>query len=421
MNKISMTLLRTVFLPVGSPPIGSVCEITADIGKADIHVEEKQVYCLGEMDIIIDYLSFSPNSGRHLFPDHADTYPGGGGKEWQAMINLPFALNETADLDAKAEYSASLGDIKWFMVAPRALEMEMEIVITVEIPARVSDNIRLNNKQLLADKEHKKDGGWQMVSISDMGTDMVAENDNIATAAASQEGALAQSSAAVFTTTIATEEVEKVNVAVEQGYNQEKATAAEANTEITSPVTDNSVDNVGTAEVSAAPVDEDIAAAAEEVMGSEVAAEPAAIAEDVDGSDVIAESAAVMAEDYAAEPAETIPSEKVEPEIVKIIFNDGPQPDEKEIQKAIAQAKAEATAPAAPVVSVNDEESAPVSAEAENDEAAAVMVSAEDAVTQDNAEKPKKVRRSHGLPRLLVDAQNNNVEISAFNINIKLP
>ena len=136
---------------------------------------------------------------------------------------------------------------------------------------------------------------------------------------------------------------------------------------------------------------------------------------------MIAESAAVMAEDYAAEPAETIPSKKVEPEIVKIVFNDGPQPDEKEIQKAIAQAKAEATAPAAPVVSVNDEESAPVSAEAENDEAAAVMVSAEDAVTQDNAEKPKKVRRSHGLPRLLVDAQNNNVEISAFNINIKLP
>ena len=183
-----------------------------------------------------------------------------------------------------------------------------------------------------------------------METDMVAENDNIATAAASQEGALAQSSAAVFTTTIATEEVEKVNVAVEQGYNQEKAAAAEANTEITSPLTDNSVDNVGTAEVSAAPVDEDIAAAAEEVMGREVAAEPAAIAEDVDGSDVIADSAAVMAEDYAAEPAETIPSKKVEPEIVKIVFNDGPQPDEKEIQKAIAQAKAEATAPAAPVV-----------------------------------------------------------------------
>ena len=145
-------------------------------------------------------------------------------------------------------------------------------VITVEIPARVSDNIKSNKQQLLADKEQKKDGGWQMVSISDMETDMVAENDNIATAAASQEGALAQSSAAVFTTTIATEEVEKVNVAVEQGYNQEKATAAEANTEITSPVTDNSVDNVGTAEVSAAPVDEDIAAAAEEVMGSEVAA-----------------------------------------------------------------------------------------------------------------------------------------------------
>ncbi len=418
MNKISMTLLRTVFLPVGSPPIGSVCEITADIGKADIHVEGEQVYCLGELDIIIDYLSFSPNNGRHLFPDHADTYPGGGGKEWQAMINLPFALNETAALDSSAEYSAALGDIKWFMVAPRALEMEMEIVITVEMPVRVQDNIKSNKQQLLADKEQKKDGGWQMVSISDMETDMVAENDNIATAAASQEDALAESTVTVSTATAANAEV---NIAAVQGDSQEKAVAAEADIETALPVTDNSVDDVGAAEVSTAPVAEDIAAA-EEVMGGEIAAEAAAVAENVTASDVIAESAAVMAENDTAEPAEAILAEKGEPEIVKIVFNDGPQPDEKEIQKAIAQAKAEAAATLAePAASDNNVEAVAVSAEAEDNEAVAAMAPAENAAVPENAEKPKKVRRSHGLPRLLVDAQNNNVEISAFNINIKLP
>ena len=418
MNKISMTLLRTVFLPVGSPPIGSVCEITADIGKADIHVEGEQVYCLGELDIIIDYLSFSPNNGRHLFPDHADTYPGGGGKEWQAMINLPFALNETAALDSSAEYSAALGDIKWFMVAPRALEMEMEIVITVEIPVRAYDNIKSNKQQLLTDKEQKKDGGWQMVSISDMETDMVAENDNIATAAAPQDDASAQTTVTVSTATVATEEV---NVTAEQEGSQEKDVAAETDIETALPATDNSVDDVEAKEVSTAPIAEDIAAA-EEVVGSEIAAEPAAVAEDVAASDAITESAAVMAEDDTAEPAETILAEKGEPEIVKIVFNDGSQPDEKEIQKAIAQAKAEAAATlAAPAASDNNEEAVAVSAEAEYNEAVAAMAPAENAAVPENAEKPKKVRRSHGLPRLLVDAQNNNVEISAFNINIKLP
>lgn len=157
-------------------------------------------------------------------------------------------------------------------------------------------------------------------------------------------------------------------------------------------------------------------------MGGEIAAEAAAVAENVTASDVIAESAAVMAENDTAEPAEAILAEKGEPEIVKIVFNDGPQPDEKEIQKAIAQAKAEAAATLAePAASDNNVEAVAVSAEAEDNEAVAAMAPAENAAVPENAEKPKKVRRSHGLPRLLVDAQNNNVEISAFNINIKLP
>ena len=203
MNKISLTLLRTVFLPVGSPPIGSVCEIKADIGKADIHVEGEQLYCLGEMDIIIDYLSFSANSGRHLFPDQSDTYPGGGGREWQAMINLPFSLNERVDLAANAEYIASLGDLKWFMVAPRALEMEMEIIITEQTVttsnAQIPYSIRQDDAKRIKDKELKKDGGWQMVSISDMEKDVVEANENISTTTAPKSDIEEQDPTAVIT------------------------------------------------------------------------------------------------------------------------------------------------------------------------------------------------------------------------------
>ena len=57
----------------------------------------------------------------------------------------------------------------------------------------------------------------------------------------------------------------------------------------------------------------------------------------------------------------------------------------------------------------------------EDEEAVEAMAPADNTETPKETDQPKKVRRSHGLPRLSVDAQNNNVEISAFNINIKLP
>lgn len=86
MRQIYMTLLRTVFLPVGSPPIGSVRNIKADITKADIHVDNDQVYCLGEIDILIDYICFFPDAGKQIFADNPSDYPKGGGEGMAGTI-----------------------------------------------------------------------------------------------------------------------------------------------------------------------------------------------------------------------------------------------------------------------------------------------------------------------------------------------
>ena len=118
MSRISLTLSRTVFLPVGSPPIGSVCDIRADIGKADIHVENGQIYCLGDLDILIDYMSFSPGEIGRLFSGHSADQQSDEGREWQALLNLPFVMNEKTNLASDRAYEAAVGDLKWFMVAP---------------------------------------------------------------------------------------------------------------------------------------------------------------------------------------------------------------------------------------------------------------------------------------------------------------
>ena len=42
MRQISTTLVRTVFLPAGSPPIGSIDHIQADLSKVGINLKVEQ-------------------------------------------------------------------------------------------------------------------------------------------------------------------------------------------------------------------------------------------------------------------------------------------------------------------------------------------------------------------------------------------
>lgn len=352
MNKISMTLIRTVFLPVGSPPIGSVCEIKADIGKADIHVEGEQVYCLGEIDIIIDYLSFSENNGRHLFSEKNASYPESGGKEWQAMINLPFSLNEKADWDQQTPYIVSLGDIKWFMVAPRALEMEMEIIVSEQTAGAQQFNTAGTNQNLqkTINKEQSKDGGWQMVSIAE-------EN-------------------------------------FEQQQNGEEITASKTE-EIAQTLDPFAFDN------SAAATEENVT-------------------DDSDKLELNVPETTVLA------ATRELPGQKAAPEIVKIVFNEEASADDHEIEQAIADAQAEMKSGSEKngdgsqrllaMDQGNDEIIA-----ADNGVIAVEEPLADETVASDNTTSVKTIRRSHGLPRLSIETQDHNADISAFNINIKLP
>ncbi|MEG1537486.1 MAG: hypothetical protein RR387_04305, partial [Clostridiales bacterium] len=89
MAEIVMPLLRTVFLPPGSPGIGAINEIRTDIRSEQISSDGGKIYCVGEADLLIDYISFAGDT-----IDSAQGYMIGGGKQWQALLTMPFELME---------------------------------------------------------------------------------------------------------------------------------------------------------------------------------------------------------------------------------------------------------------------------------------------------------------------------------------
>ncbi len=298
MSQSSITLVRTVFLPMGSPPIGSVYEIRTDISKADINVESGQLYCMGDMDILIDYLSYAPDAGKQLFSAASNPYPQGRGKEWQALLNLPFVLNEKTTLPSSAVYKATVGKIKWFMVAPRALEMEMEIIISDEI---VEQSLSNN-----ASKEQKKDGGSPMLSINDENN----EWEMTETASAEEEDAIANLS-----------------------YEERPITTTDTAFE----------DEFAHKET----VDNYIPPGHAEAVDYESLAENGIIAQ---GHAEAMDAMTVSLDDIPDLDTSDISSLKSsEPEIVKIVFNNDTPVNDEIIRAAVLQAKAELAIPAAPV------------------------------------------------------------------------
>ncbi|MBQ1501901.1 MAG: hypothetical protein IIZ45_04720, partial [Firmicutes bacterium] len=155
MKQIALHLVRTVFLPMGSPPIGRIDDVKADLAKAELRLDGKKLYCMGQLDVLVDYTSLAASAGRRLFADGEEQ-----GKAWQALLDLPFALSEDVFCPPGAEISASLGRLKWFMVAPRAFELEADIL--AELPGR---DIETEAEKYAPEK---KDGGWQMVSCEDV-------------------------------------------------------------------------------------------------------------------------------------------------------------------------------------------------------------------------------------------------------------
>ena len=368
MSHIPVKLVRTVFLPNGSPPVGTVNRITADLVRADIHGAEGQLYCMGELDILIDYTAFSSADGRHLFSyDSSDR----GEKPWQAFISLPFAFSEELTQDFCGVPHAELGDIKWFMVASRALEMEVNILIESE---------ELNTDRKFAGEKKNENGcewgkdGEEQLEYADMMNKGVEDNEEI----------FAQDT--LETLSQSAESSEDMPCEKNDGKQEEEA-------------------------------------AEQYDAGSE--------------QDKIASDARAECEpDNVIREEKNSASAESSPEIVRIVFRDEALPDDVEIARAIAAAQAEKEAESSaaeidagikefsakrdemPEATANYKEEAVILTEVDNgSEAEEAVVSPAEVIIP----PARKKRRSHGLPHLTVDAHNNKVEISAFNINIKLP
>lgn len=425
MRQISTTLVRTVFLPAGSPPIGSIDHIQADLSNKDIFIEHQRMYCRGDLDVMVDYTSFPLDRGSHIFPEHCRPEQG---RAWQALLNIPFALSEDIDCMMTEPLNIALGDINWFMVAPQALEMEVEILISGK---EIADAPKTRENR------QKKDGGWHMVSVEDMEREKAAETGKQLSWEATAKDGCEKDDNKSDTGPMRLISLEPADSA-ENSAEEPAASAVEDERQeiLTAMPAEQPVPEAEeTAEVSAAAVGEKAAVAEEK----EAKAEEMVLAEEAGAE----ETAEIPEEDSGAAQLKV---NEQPAEVVRIVFREDKLPNDDEIAKAIEEAKAEKAAyeakkaanektVSAKKADVNgqidteadsvknepaDNADEAIAAEAlpgeeELPEAAAVM--AEPAPSG----KPKKKRRSFGLPRLDVDAQNNNIEISAFNINIKLP
>ena len=432
MRQISTTLVRTVFLPAGSPPIGSIDHIQADLSNKDIFIEHQRMYCRGDLDVMVDYTSFPLDRGSHIFPEHCRPEQG---RAWQALLNIPFALSEDIDCMMTEPLNIALGDINWFMVAPQALEMEVEILISGK---EIADAPKTRENR------QKKDGGWHMVSVEDMEREKAAETGKQLSWEATAKDGCEKDDNKSDTGPMRLISLEPADSAENSAEEPAASAVEDERQEILTamPAEQPIPEAEETAEVSAAAVEEKAV----------VAEEKAAVMEEKEAK---AEEMVLAAEAGAEETAE-IPEEdsgtaqlKVNEqpaEVVRIVFREDKLPNDDEIAKAIEEAKAEKAAyeakKAADEKTVSAREAdvtGQIDAEADSvknepadnaDEAiAAEALPGEEELPEAAAVmaepapsgKPKKKRRSFGLPRLDVDAQNNNIEISAFNINIKLP
>ena len=129
MAEMLLTLKRTVFLPKGSPGICTVREIKADISSHEITAEGGRIYCLGEVDLLIEYLSFAEGSQYPGYEAYEQRLKGGG-VMWQALLTLPFELQEEGEIVCPPLAELTVGQLNWFMVAPHALEMEMGLTLS---------------------------------------------------------------------------------------------------------------------------------------------------------------------------------------------------------------------------------------------------------------------------------------------------
>ena len=378
MAAIRIPFSRTVFLPDGSPPLGSLTDVQVELRDGSCGGADGQIWCRGELDLLVDYRSW-PVSGGASYAAAGET-----GEEWQALLTLPLFLTGPGAAPGDGA-TPELVELEWYAVGAAALELEGYCVLTPELPdadarpdaearpaaaspaapspEETTDYVR-RPAAAAVKPQQENNGGWHMVSLEQERETREQQQPQLQPEPQQPEPQQPEPQ--------------------QPDPQPEPEPVAAAQAAIRPRI---SFGQTAARSAAAAPQPAEEAA----VTGSSIAA--AAIGETVIEAAPAAEEPAAEALPEKATAAETVPGA-----IADDMAADAPQPVE-EAAVAGSSIAAAAIAEALP-------ESAPESAV--EPVAAAVLP------------PPERRRRAVGLPRLLIDAKNNKVEISAFNLQIKL-
>ncbi len=131
----SVSLKRTVFLPKGSPGICTVDSIYVQLRTKELSSSAGKIYGLGDIDILIQYLSQNEQEAKDgIYASDRQDVP--VGKTWQALLACPFEFLVDGTIECAPLWKLETGTVEWFMVTPRVLEMNFEVLI---LPPTESD------------------------------------------------------------------------------------------------------------------------------------------------------------------------------------------------------------------------------------------------------------------------------------------
>ena len=189
MKELILPLCRTVFLPPASPGIDTLCSVTGDLRNVRCSSFCGELYCSGEVDILIEYTSCARATG--IFNKSSSAAP--PSEPWQALLSFPFQLSSPVDVTEGCDFYVHLANLNWSMITARALELEGELQISYDaaeaedavskeqMPANTlvkkeeqrhiqkeSAYIVRENAVSMSENDHKEyrqGGEWKMVSL----------------------------------------------------------------------------------------------------------------------------------------------------------------------------------------------------------------------------------------------------------------
>ena len=386
MAELILPLCRTLFLPAGCPSLGCVEKVSGDLREVCCGSTGGEAYCMGEADILIEYTAplgpsglFAPQKGR----------PG----TWQALLSFPFQLCGEGNLPHDSAHRVELGPLCWSMVASRAIELDTEVRISYEQEDEeaVAAESDLEEADLIyresREQEHKRKDDWQMVTIND-----------------EEKRQRLPVEIVDLTGEAETQEIEKAvaRALAEQADSEAEATAGSEEAADPTPVR-TAPDFAPDLPL---PVPEEVTEPEEQPAPNDRQPERERLddtggkreesAEHEYGQKTEQASEPYHDEEREAEPPQS-PSEP-EPPLME-------EPSCPLLEKAAPQPPAPAAAAVAelpvPAVIVGSEE--------------------EEIVREETTEpQPHPKRRFQGMPGLHVEAHNNDIDVTAFHISIKL-